>query len=407
MTTTAALLLAASAWGSTLRAVDFTTEEDGGALILSFEQPAAVSGGSLAPMAGQGARYFVDIAPCEVPAELLAARFVEQAGQFVIEAPAPGVDRLRMSPWEGGQWRLVLDLGRAEVSELSSSEEGRVWRVRWTVPEGSLSSALGTPTPDPPPPSDGGSGTADDQGGAVSVSGRPLTVVRSNERGGVKIVLDPGHGGEDVGAPGIEGSAEADVVLGLCLELAAILEARGHEVVLTRDIDVFVPLQRRPIVANSEGARLFVSVHANSSESREPVGIETYYLNYSTDAAAARVAARENAALGGSPTIEDSILQDLLRQGSVEQSRYLAHAIQDATVAQLGAFYGARRIEDRGVKTALFAVLVGARMPAVLLEIGFISNPKENRRMRSRGFQRLFAQATADGIEAYLAGAPP
>lgn len=221
------------------------------------------------------------------------------------------------------------------------------------------------------------------------------------------VVIDPGHGGEQEGAISPGGEREKDLALQISRRLAARLRKAGARVVLTRTADVSVPLAARAAVANAIRADLFVSIHLNSMPTAEARrashGIETYFLSAdASDASATAVAARENAdRLAGEPELDPSdpvaaILSDLEDTAALQQSSRLAYAVQERLVQALGA-------EDRGVKQAPFYVLAGARMPAVLLEVGFISHPAEGDRLRSAAYQEQVAGAIVEGIAAYRA----
>jgi N-acetylmuramoyl-L-alanine amidase len=218
-------------------------------------------------------------------------------------------------------------------------------------------------------------------------------------------VVDPGHGGDQEGALSPAGDREKDVALEIARRIAARLRAIGAKVVLTRTGDIAVPLANRAAVANALRADLFVSVHLNSMPSaearRHSTGVETYFLSAdATDAIATAVAARENAdRLAGEPELDPAdpvaaILQDLEDQDSLAGSSRLAYAVHEKLVAGLGA-------EDRGVKQAPFYVLAGARMPAVLLEVGFISHEGESARLRAPEYQERIAAAVAEGVAAW------
>ena len=169
--------------------------------------------------------------------------------------------------------------------------------------------------------------------------------------------------------------------------------------VLTRDDDRYLPLQERAAVANALDADLFVSIHANASPSSSAWGIETYYLDAASDAGAARVASRENALAG--PEERDDILTDLFVTGQNRLSKRLAHQVQEHVIASVKGVFGEEQTHDLGVKTALFAVLVWSRKPAILFESSFLSNPDDELRLRMPLYQQTLANAMADGIEAW------
>lgn len=215
-----------------------------------------------------------------------------------------------------------------------------------------------------------------------------------------RIVLDPGHGGQDTGTIGPDGLREKDLVLDVAKRLGALIEQRmGSEVIYTRSDDTFIPLERRTEIANEAKADLFLSIHANSSTLRTAAGVETYYLNFTTSKSALEVAARENS--GSQQTVYE--LQDLLEKialkDKVEESREFATRIQSA-LFNLSAKSNARA-KDRGVRKAPFVVLIGASMPSVLAEIGFISNPHDESIMKRSEYRDRLAEALYKGLASY------
>ncbi len=216
-----------------------------------------------------------------------------------------------------------------------------------------------------------------------------------------KIVIDPGHGGKDPGARSRRGLREKDIVLKVSKLLAQKLHKRlGCEVILTRSRDVFIPLEQRTAIANMKRADLFISIHVNSSPNRRAKGIETYYLNFASDKEAMRVAAMENAASTRSLSELQDLLKNILLYSKVEESSRLAKYVQDEMIHTLRRRY--RRIKNRGIKTAPFVVLIGTRMPAVLVEIGFISNKYEEKLLRDSRYLDTVAEGLARGIEHYM-----
>jgi N-acetylmuramoyl-L-alanine amidase len=222
-------------------------------------------------------------------------------------------------------------------------------------------------------------------------------------RGVRRIVVDAGHGGHDTGAIGPTRVREKDVTLAMAKRLARRLEAKGFEVVLTRKDDTFVPLEERTAIANARRGDLFVSLHANAHPRRDRRGVETYMLNAADDRYARRLAARENGAAaddGAEAQDVRRVLTDLDVQSSAEASRRLAHAVQHEVCAGIRGRVG--EVRDLGVKSALFYVLLGARMPAVLVETSFISNRAEEKRLASARFQDEVASSVARAIEHFV-----
>lgn len=227
------------------------------------------------------------------------------------------------------------------------------------------------------------------------------------------IVLDPGHGGHDPGAVGPNGLYEKDIVLDIALKVRTILSKnKKFKILLTRDKDVFIPLVERTAFANSKNADLFISIHVNASPKKTARGIETYLLNWSNDEESIRVAARENAIslkkmkeqMKKYKSDVDVMLSDLRRDLKRDESIKLANYVQGSIVSTLGENYNG--IKNLGVKNALFYVLFGARMPSVLAEVSFISNPAEENLLSKESYREYIAQAIADGIDTYASGVP-
>jgi N-acetylmuramoyl-L-alanine amidase len=215
-----------------------------------------------------------------------------------------------------------------------------------------------------------------------------------------RIVLDPGHGGHDTGSVGPGGLREKDLVLDVAQKLGRLIQERmGSEVIYTRSDDTFVPLERRTEIANEAKADLFLSIHANSSPLRNAAGVETYYLNFTTSRSALDLAARENS--GSQLTVYDlqGLLQKIALKDKVEESREFATRIQTALYSLSVKTDG--RVRDRGVKKAPFVVLIGASMPSVLAEIGFVSNMHDENIMRRAEYRERIAEALYKGISSY------
>ncbi|MBI4367286.1 MAG: N-acetylmuramoyl-L-alanine amidase [Deltaproteobacteria bacterium] len=213
------------------------------------------------------------------------------------------------------------------------------------------------------------------------------------------IVIDPGHGGKDAGAIGPTGAREKDVTLAISKRLAAILRQAGYAVALTRTADIFLTLDERNTVANRRKADLFLSIHANASTAKTQHGVQTYYLNNATDDAARRLADRENRAAGKSTNEVATIVSTMLQNAMTDASRELAKAVHGAVVDQLGKRFSS--VNDQGVRTALFYVLVGAKSPSILVETAYISHPQEEKRLKDPHFQTALAKAIASGVRQF------
>lgn len=215
------------------------------------------------------------------------------------------------------------------------------------------------------------------------------------------VVVDPGHGGRDPGAIGPTGLKEKEVVLKIAKRVRDKIRRRlGWRVVLTREKDRYIPLEQRTAIANARKGDLFVSIHCNASRRRFRRGVETYFLSFTTDKQALRLAAREN---GVPPSKIDAlqlILYDLMLSAKVEESRKLGLHVQREIVRSLRRRY--TRVINLGVKQAPFLVLVGAKMPSILTEVSFISNRIEERRLRNPRYLDLLAEGIIEGLRRYV-----
>ncbi len=222
-----------------------------------------------------------------------------------------------------------------------------------------------------------------------------------------KIVIDPGHGGPDPGAPGyIKGVWEKDIVLQLAKNLAVKLRDRLKcTVMLTRSTDTKLTLEERTAMANTQRADLFISLHTNAARNKNLAGIETYLLNLATDEQAIAVAARENATSKKNISDLEYILSDLMKHAKIGESTRLANDVHQAMIQGMKKKYP--DINDLGVKQAPFYVLLGARMPSILIETSFISNKLECKRLLNPSYQEDICNAIADGVQKYVEATNP
>ena len=301
------------------------------------------------------------------------------AGNVVIRFPdaTPMLDAT--IPFRSERVRSVQRRGPEVVLELEHDMGLLTWHALDAPPRLVLELGERRPTPTPAP-------------------------VRIVERTGPPpIVIDPGHGGDDVGAGSGNGLVEKRLTLAIARRLQNILQRRGYPVRLTRSGDESRALSDRTALANRLEARVFVSLHANASTAPSVRGSETYYMSLdrsASDAAAAATAEVENRIAernGSARSPIDLILWDLAQSDVLNQSAGLALSVQQ----QLNALLG---LKDRGVKQAPFVVLTGATMPAVLVEVGFLSNSEEAALLATADHQQRLAEAIARGIEAYLDG---
>jgi len=218
--------------------------------------------------------------------------------------------------------------------------------------------------------------------------------------GARRIVIDAGHGGHDPGTIGRGGLQEKDLVLDVATRLERMVRAElGAEVIMTRSTDVFVPLEERTAIANSRGADLFLSVHANASRNPTARGIETYFLNFAQDPHAEAVAARENAISPATLKDLQQLVKAITLNSKIDESRDFATSVQEAMVESQKPHHP---VEDRGVHTAPFYVLIGANMPSVLAEIAFVSNPEDEKRLKAQDARELIARSLLRGVRGYL-----
>jgi len=211
-----------------------------------------------------------------------------------------------------------------------------------------------------------------------------------------KIVIDPGHGGDDHGTMGAGGLSEKDVVLDIAMRLGRLLQAMGAEVSYTRAIDGYLPLEARTAIANREGADLFISIHANSNPDHAVRGLETYYLNFTSSRDSLEVAARENTVAQHSVNQLRDLVQKIAQQDKIEESREFARRVQNALAKNLS------QARSLGVKEAPFVVLTGANMPAILTEISFLSNVDDENQLKDPSYRQQLAQGLYEGISGYI-----
>jgi N-acetylmuramoyl-L-alanine amidase len=233
---------------------------------------------------------------------------------------------------------------------------------------------------------------------AANSNGR-FSIARQLGLGVSRIVIDAGHGGHDPGAHG-NGVNESELVLDVALRLRKLLDDQpGVEVVMTRDTDVFIPLEERTAIANRESADLFLSIHANASRNTKARGIETYFLNFASNPEAAAVAARENSASGKTMHSLPEIVRAITLNNKIDESRDFAEMVQKAMVKKLTS--KSDELRDLGVKQAPFVVLIGAGMPSVLAEISFVTNKQEGVLLKTQAYRQQIAEALLDAVQVY------
>jgi len=341
-------------------------------------------------------------APVEISLEDVRVRSYPSFTRIVVETSAAITHRIESGGGKEARIRLIGLPASPRVSEIHDGfiAEIRVERagpdsILRVIYEASPGTLRGLTLTDPPR--------------LVLDANRPTEPItpeaRTHHAPLKMMVLDAGHGGHDTGAIGPSGLMEKDLVLDVTRRVARLVEERlGIKVRLTRDNDHFVTLRDRTSFANRERADLFVSIHANAHRESAAVGVETYFLSSeATDSAARQVAAAENGVVqleppAGRPSghvdIVKAILWDLAQSEFQAESSRLAEVVHDSMTQSL-------RIANRGVKQAGFYVLGGAAMPAILIEIGFVTNPREERRLKDTKYRDEIARAILAGLAEY------
>lgn len=356
------------------------------------------------PKAGTAPRIYVDIAGVQPASDVASSTDVNDGllSQIRVGMPAENKTRVVLDLVSLGDYkvfpledpfRIVIDVAGDQKPEIRSNE-----------PE--IRAAKTESTPEPQPKANAVPASAPDKIAGIVESApeeKPSKVqipAAVHNKGLRRIVVDAGHGGKDPGAIGPGGIKEKDVVLDLARKVGARLEKElGCEVVLTRNKDVFIPLEERTAIANKVGADLFISIHANASEDQRAYGTETYYLNFSKNDKAVAVAARENGTSLKQVGDLEMILLDLMANSKINESSHLAAEIQKSLVGHLTPRFP--QVRDLGVRQGPFYVLLGATMPSVLVEAAFISHPREEKWLTQDGFQERTAEAIIAGVRNY------
>ncbi|MGH9640836.1 MAG: N-acetylmuramoyl-L-alanine amidase, partial [Terriglobales bacterium] len=298
----------------------------------------------------------------------------------------PSLSRVRVAQPVAGVTRIVLDTrGNTNFSVSLESDPYRLIVELREVPKSLLAKST-SPAP---------STLADKRAMQAAVEPTPIRT------GKFRIVLDPGHGGWDLGTVGREGLVEKDLVLDVTRRLGKLLHDRlGSEVMFTRTADDYLPLEQRADFANHAQADLFVSVHANYSSSATARGVETYYTNRFASPGAKET---DNQAVT-SAQLRPASLSATGLQEKTEESRRLAASVQRSLYATLSA--KSPDIRDRGIKDAAFVVLTGTTMPAILTEISFVSSPTDEHNLQSETYRQQIAEALFKGIARYQESSP-
>ncbi len=311
--------------------------------------------------------------------------------------------------------RLVIDVtgeeGRGAVPEIASSgsdtqSTAEEQTVQKPGPESAAKTEPNTDAPEQVLPPTAIPDVENNDGAKLSLSRQMGLKIRT-------IAIDAGHGGYDPGAIGKSGLKEKNITLDVAKRLAVLVKERlGCNVVMTRDKDVFIPLEQRPFIAKSKGADLFVSIHVNANRKRVTRGIETYVQSLrASDREAMATAARENAMstkkLSELKSELDRIFAELTRDDKIEESLYLADSVQGSLVNNLKPVNRHAGDLKAKIKRAFFYVLINTEMPSILAEIGFISNPEEEQLLRQDSYRQDIAEALYQGVKKYVDARSP
>ncbi len=319
------------------------------------------------------------------------------------------VSQIRISQKTTSTVRLVVDVDFARVQSYRVYHLPDPFRLVIDVyPHGGQAPAPSqtpaqTPTPaeKPPQPGDRVQPAVKRQVDPNDPNFNGTSLARQLGLGVRTVVIDPGHGGPRPGTIGKSGLQEKEVNLGVALALRKLLrEKAGLDAILTRESDVDVTLEDRTVIANQKRADLFVSIHSNAHRDRKRGGVETFFLNVSPDPSVVELAAAENATSTKNIGEMKSILQKIVQNSKVQESRELAEMIQRNLVKALSQDLPS--IRNLGVKGGPFWVLIGGEMPSVLVEISHLSNAREEAKLRTKKYQELAAQGIYDGIVEYI-----
>lgn len=347
----------------------------------------------------------------DVVKEIRLGRHPQNTTRLVVDLD--GVGSYSVYPLYG-PYRLVMDFRRAVATTPSAPTKpvpppapappplpeprttaalGALPQVRQTIPERSTA-------PNPPPlPSTPSAARTMTPAVPASNSNGKFSLSRQLGLGVSRVVIDAGHGGHDPGARG-NGIMESELTLDVALRVQKLLQKQpGIDVVMTRDSDVYIPLEERTAIANREGADLFLSIHANASRNVHARGIETYFLNFAMNPEAEAVAARENANSAQAMHSLPEIVRAIALNNKINESRDLAATVQRSMAKRMGARN--RALKDLGVKQAPFVVLIGAVMPSVLAEISFVTNKQDGALLKTAAYRQQIAQALCDAIITY------
>ena len=295
------------------------------------------------------------------------------------------IHQIRIAQKSPNTVRVVVDLDFDKIKRFQVWPAFDPFRIVVDIYPLETGSDAGTEkTPQPPKPTQEG-----------------YSMARQLGLGIKRIVIDPGHGGKDPGAIGKNGTMEKIIVLDICQRLKSLLSVHhGLDIIMTRESDIYVPVENRTVIANQKRADLFVSVHANSNPSKKRSGVETFYLNFSQDPSVIETAALENATSTKNLSEMRSILEKIAKNSKVMESKELANDIQKNLVLVLRKKH--KDVIDLGYKGGPFWVLIGVETPSVLVEVSYLSNAKDETRLKSPQYRQYIAQGIYSGIKEYM-----
>jgi len=295
------------------------------------------------------------------------------------------INQIRIAQKSPSTVRIVVDLDFAKIKRFQVWPAFDPFRIVIDIyPTESTPEASAEKPPQPAKPTEEG-----------------YSMARQLGLGIQRIVIDPGHGGKDPGTIGKSGTMEKIVVLDICQRLKKLLDTSNNlDVIMTRETDIYVPVENRTVIANQKRADLFISVHANANPSKKRSGVETFYLNFSRDPSVIETAALENATSTKNLSEMRSILEKIAKNSKVLESKELADNIQKNLVHTLQKQY--KDVIDLGFKGGPFWVLIGVDTPSILVEVSYLSNAKEEIRLKDAQYRQNIAQGIYSGIKEYI-----
>ncbi|MBA3014387.1 MAG: N-acetylmuramoyl-L-alanine amidase [Proteobacteria bacterium] len=361
-------------------------------VVIETSAPVSYQGHLLKKNNDNPKRLYVDLSKCAISRDLQQSLPIKdgllqqmRSAQFSTDTVRVVLDAHAIADYQifnlENPFRIIVDVkgssnGKAVTKTASSNTQKK-------TPRNQAKTQINVP----PPPL------------IASIPGAP-SLAQQLGLGIKRIVLDPGHGGKDPGAIGIGGLKEKDVVLNVAQKIARKISSQlGIEVVLTRNSDVFIPLEERTAIANTKNGDLFISIHANAAPRPQAQGIETYYLDFAGNEEARSIAALENASSSRQISDLQNILSKLMQNSKKDESARLAGTVQNTLVSGLCRLYP--QVNNHGVKTAPFIVLIGAQMPSILIEVAFLTNPLEAERLKSDKYLEDLADHITAGISNY------